>query len=60
MPFRSIGLSGKSRYVPIRPRYERICTQKHTARQWARSKTDLERPQWRALPLLWRGNSLVS
>ena len=25
--------SGELRYVPIRPRYERICTQKHTARQ---------------------------
>ena len=41
--------SGKSRYVPIRPRYERICTQKHTARQSACSQNDLERPQWRAL-----------
>ena len=52
--------SGKSRYVPIRPRYERICTQKHTARQWAPSKTDLERPQWRArcaLPLLSGGET---
>ena len=48
--------SGKSRSVPIRPRYERICTKKHTDRQWAPSKIDLERPQWRvrcgALPLL--------
>ena len=41
--------SGKSRYVPIRPRYERICTQKHTARQSACSQNDLDRPQWRAL-----------
>ena len=41
--------SGKSCYVPIRPRYERICTQKHTARQSACSQNDLERPQWRAL-----------
>ena len=44
--------------VALRPhptyncRYERICTQKHTARQWAPSETDLERSQWRALPLL--------
>ena len=47
--------SGKLYYVPFRPRYERICTQKHIDRQWAPSKTDLERPQWRArcaLPLL--------
>ena len=48
--------SGELRCVPIRPGYERICTQKHTDRQWAPSKTDLERPQWRArccaLPLL--------
>ena len=52
--------SGKLRYVPIRPRYERVCTQKHTARQSACSQSDLERPQRRALPLLWRGDSLVS
>ena len=40
--------SGKLRCVPFRPRYERICIQKHTDRQWAPSETDLERPQWRA------------
>ena len=52
--------SGKLCYVPTRPSHERICTQKHTARQWAPSKIDLERPQWRALTLLWpRGNSLI-
>ena len=41
--------SGKSRYVPIRPRYEHICTKKHTARQSACSQNGLDRPQWRAL-----------
>ena len=54
------------RYVPIRPRYECICTQKYTARQWwAPSETDLERPQWwRACCVCaatagWWGNSLM-
>ena len=57
--------SGKFRYyIPIRPTYERICTQKHTTRQRAPSKTDLERPQWRArcalpLPVERWGNSLA-
>ena len=36
-------------YPTFLDRYERICTQKHTARQSACSQNDLERPQWRAL-----------
>ena len=57
--------TGKLRYVPFRPRYERICTQKHTDRQWAPSKTDLERQQWRArcaLPLLsgWKKSEFTT
>ena len=37
--------SGKSRYLPIptyMQLYEHTCTQKHKARQWAFSQTDLE------------------
>ena len=47
VPFRSIDLGEVALRpyleVPTRPRYERICTQNHEARQWARSQTGLFR-----------------